>query len=131
MDTDSIRYQYGANYASLDDIQGATNNAQAMREEVSQVFAAPAGRLRGRGRGDAAPEADSDPGADGRDPQRDHPDPDRGQSVSGRRRGARRPLSPAASRTVVLVGGLGCRLHRDRARLRVAFSSGQKERGST
>ncbi|MBN3510977.1 hypothetical protein [Mycolicibacterium nivoides] len=50
MDTDSIRYQYGANYASLDDIQGATNNAQAMREEVSQVFAA----LQGVYEGDAA-----------------------------------------------------------------------------
>ncbi|HET6733224.1 hypothetical protein [Mycobacterium sp.] len=36
----TINYQYGANYASLDDIQGATNDAQAMREEVNQVFAA-------------------------------------------------------------------------------------------
>jgi uncharacterized protein YukE len=36
---DTIHYQYGANYASLDDIQGATNDAQAMREEVNQVFA--------------------------------------------------------------------------------------------
>jgi uncharacterized protein YukE len=35
-----INYQYGSNYASLDDIQGATNDAQAMREEVNQVFAA-------------------------------------------------------------------------------------------
>jgi uncharacterized protein YukE len=35
-----IHYQYANNYASLDDIQGATNDAQAMREEVSQVFAA-------------------------------------------------------------------------------------------
>jgi uncharacterized protein YukE len=36
----TIHYQYGANYASLDDIQGATNDAQAMREEVNQVFSA-------------------------------------------------------------------------------------------
>lgn len=36
----TIRYDYGANYAGLDDIQGATNDAQAMREEVNQVFAA-------------------------------------------------------------------------------------------
>jgi uncharacterized protein YukE len=36
---DTIRYEYGANYAGLDDIQGATNDAQAMREEVNQVFA--------------------------------------------------------------------------------------------
>ncbi len=38
--SDMIRYQYAANYAGLDDIQGATNNAQAMREEVNQVFVA-------------------------------------------------------------------------------------------
>lgn len=50
MDTDSIRYQYGANNASLEDIQGATNNAQAMREEVSQVFTA----LQGVYEGEAA-----------------------------------------------------------------------------
>lgn len=37
---DTIRYEYGSNYAGLDDIQGATNDAQAMREEVNQVFAA-------------------------------------------------------------------------------------------
>jgi uncharacterized protein YukE len=37
---ETIHYQYGANYASLDDIQGATTNAQTMREEVNQVFAA-------------------------------------------------------------------------------------------
>ncbi|NKZ11808.1 hypothetical protein HGA11_12530 [Mycolicibacterium septicum DSM 44393] len=48
MDTDNIRYQYGANYASLDDIQGATNNAQAMREEVSQVFSALQGVYEGQ-----------------------------------------------------------------------------------
>ena len=36
----TIRYEYGANYAGLDDIQGATNYAQAMREEVNQVFSA-------------------------------------------------------------------------------------------
>ncbi|MCV7067866.1 hypothetical protein [Mycolicibacterium houstonense] len=46
----SINYQYGANYSSLDDIQGTTNNAQAMREEVSQVFAA----LQGVYEGEAA-----------------------------------------------------------------------------
>ncbi len=32
----TIRYDYGANYAGLDDIQGATNDAQAMREEVNR-----------------------------------------------------------------------------------------------
>ena len=36
---DMIHYGYANNYASLDDIQGATNDAQAMREEVNQVFA--------------------------------------------------------------------------------------------
>lgn len=50
MDADSINYQYGANYASLDDIQGSTNEAHAMREEVSQVFAA----LQGVYEGEAA-----------------------------------------------------------------------------
>jgi uncharacterized protein YukE len=38
--TDTIRYDYGANNASLEDIQGGVNEAQQMREEVSQVFAA-------------------------------------------------------------------------------------------
>lgn len=37
---DTIRYEYGSNYASLDDIQSATNDAQALREEVAQVFSA-------------------------------------------------------------------------------------------
>jgi uncharacterized protein YukE len=35
-----IRYEYGANYAGLDDIGGAANEAAAMREEINQVFAA-------------------------------------------------------------------------------------------
>ena len=38
--SETIHYQYGANYAGLDDIQGATTNAQAMRDEVNQVFTA-------------------------------------------------------------------------------------------
>jgi len=38
--SDTIRYQYGANYASLDDIQSATNEAQALRDEVNKVFSA-------------------------------------------------------------------------------------------
>jgi uncharacterized protein YukE len=46
----TIHYQYGANYAGLDDIQGATNNALAMRQEVNQVFAG----LQGVYEGDAA-----------------------------------------------------------------------------
>jgi hypothetical protein len=37
---DTIRYDYGSNYASLDDIQSATTDAQALREEVGKVFAA-------------------------------------------------------------------------------------------
>ncbi|MGV0815348.1 hypothetical protein ABQF34_25630 [Mycolicibacterium boenickei] len=48
MDMDKITYQYGANNASLDDIQGTTNNAHAMREEVSQVFAALQGVYEGQ-----------------------------------------------------------------------------------
>lgn len=50
MDMDKITYQYGANNASLDDIQGMTNNAQAMRDEVNQVFTA----LQGVYEGEAA-----------------------------------------------------------------------------
>jgi uncharacterized protein YukE len=46
--SDTIRYDYGANYAGLDDIQGATNDAQAMREEVNQVFAALQGVYEGQ-----------------------------------------------------------------------------------
>lgn len=45
---DNIRYDYGSNYASLDDIQGATNDAQALREEVSSVFAALQGVYEGQ-----------------------------------------------------------------------------------
>lgn len=38
--SDMIRYQYESNYASLDDIGGATINAQALGEEVAKLFAA-------------------------------------------------------------------------------------------
>jgi uncharacterized protein YukE len=47
---DTIRYDYGSNYASLDDIQGRTNDANALRDEVNKVFAA----LSGVYEGDAA-----------------------------------------------------------------------------
>jgi uncharacterized protein YukE len=47
---DTIRYDYGSNYASLDDIQGRTNDAQAIRDEVGKVFTA----LSGVYEGDAA-----------------------------------------------------------------------------
>jgi uncharacterized protein YukE len=46
----TIRYDYGSNYASLDDIQGRTNDAQALRDEVNKVFTA----LSGVYEGDAA-----------------------------------------------------------------------------
>lgn len=45
--SDTIRYQYAANYASLDDIQGATNDAQALRDEVHKVFSALTGVYEG------------------------------------------------------------------------------------
>jgi uncharacterized protein YukE len=38
--SDMIHYNYQANYAGLDDIQGATNDAEAMRTEIDGVFAA-------------------------------------------------------------------------------------------
>lgn len=44
---DTIRYDYGSNYASLDDIQGRTNDAQALRDEVNKVFTALAGVYEG------------------------------------------------------------------------------------
>jgi uncharacterized protein YukE len=47
---DTIRYDYGSNYASLDDIQGRTNDALAIRDEVGKVFTA----LSGVYEGDAA-----------------------------------------------------------------------------
>ena len=47
---DTIRYDYGNNYASLDDIQGRTNDANALRDEVNKVFSA----LSGVYEGDAA-----------------------------------------------------------------------------
>ncbi|WKG03104.1 hypothetical protein [Mycolicibacterium sp. HK-90] len=50
MDMSNINYQYAANNSSLDDIQGMTNNAQAMRDEVNQVFTA----LQGVYEGEAA-----------------------------------------------------------------------------
>ena len=45
--SDVIRYDYGSNYASLDDIQGATNDAQALRDEVHKVFSALSGVYEG------------------------------------------------------------------------------------
>ena len=44
---DTIRYDYGSNFASLDDIQGRTNDAQALRDEVNKVFTALAGVYEG------------------------------------------------------------------------------------
>jgi uncharacterized protein YukE len=35
---DTIRYEYGANYDSLDDIQRTLNDAEALRQEVHKVF---------------------------------------------------------------------------------------------
>ncbi|MHC9297137.1 hypothetical protein ACRCUN_32140 [Mycobacterium sp. LTG2003] len=35
---DTIRYQYEANFAALDDIQTATNEAQALADSVNKVF---------------------------------------------------------------------------------------------
>ena len=46
--SDTIRYDYGSNYASLDDIQGATNDAQALRDEVNKVFTALQGVYEGQ-----------------------------------------------------------------------------------
>jgi uncharacterized protein YukE len=45
---DTIRYDYGSNYASLDDIQGRTNDAQALRDEVNKVFTALQGVYEGQ-----------------------------------------------------------------------------------
>ena len=45
---DTIRYDYGSNYASLDDIQGRTNDAQALRDEVNKVFTALSGVYEGQ-----------------------------------------------------------------------------------
>lgn len=36
--SDTIRYQYEANFAALDDIQTATNEAQAIADSVNKVF---------------------------------------------------------------------------------------------
>jgi len=44
---ETIRYEYGSNFASLDDIQGRTNDAQALRDEVNKVFTALAGVYEG------------------------------------------------------------------------------------
>jgi uncharacterized protein YukE len=38
--TEFIRYNYQANYAGLEDIQRASNDAEAMRTEIDGVFAA-------------------------------------------------------------------------------------------
>lgn len=48
---DTIRYDYGSNYASLDDIQGRTNDAQALRDEVNKVFTALSGVYEGQAAG--------------------------------------------------------------------------------
>lgn len=48
---DTIRYDYGSNYTSLDDIQGRTNDAQALRDEVNKVFAALQGVYEGQAAG--------------------------------------------------------------------------------
>ena len=45
--SDMIRYQCESNYASLDDIRGATINAQALAEEVDKLFAALSGVFTG------------------------------------------------------------------------------------
>jgi uncharacterized protein YukE len=47
----TIRYEYGSNYASLDDIQGRTNDAQALRDEVNKVFSALSGVYEGQAAG--------------------------------------------------------------------------------
>lgn len=47
----TIRYEYGSNYASLDDIQGRTNDAQALRDEVNKVFTALTGVYEGQAAG--------------------------------------------------------------------------------
>lgn len=47
----TIRYEYGSNFASLDDIQGRTNDAQAMRDEVNKVFTALTGVYEGQAAG--------------------------------------------------------------------------------
>jgi uncharacterized protein YukE len=36
--SDTIRYQYEANFAALDDIQTKVNEAQALTENVNRVF---------------------------------------------------------------------------------------------
>jgi uncharacterized protein YukE len=48
---DTIRYDYGSNYSSLDDIQGRTNDAQALRDEVNKVFTALQGVYEGQAAG--------------------------------------------------------------------------------
>jgi uncharacterized protein YukE len=45
--SDTIRYQYDANFAALDDIQTATNEAQALADSVNKVFDALAGVYEG------------------------------------------------------------------------------------
>ena len=49
--SETIRYDYGSNYASLDDIQGRTNDAQALRDEVNKVFTALQGVYEGEAAG--------------------------------------------------------------------------------
>lgn len=45
---DTIRYQYEANFAALDDIQTATNEAQALADAVNRVFDALSGVYEGQ-----------------------------------------------------------------------------------
>jgi uncharacterized protein YukE len=45
---DTIRYQYEANFAALDDIQTSTNEAQALADSVNKVFDALAGVYEGQ-----------------------------------------------------------------------------------
>lgn len=46
--SDTIRYQYEANFAALDDIKTATNEAQALADSVNKVFDALSGVYEGQ-----------------------------------------------------------------------------------
>jgi uncharacterized protein YukE len=46
--SDTIRYQYEANFASLDDIQTTVNEAQALADSVNKVFDALTGVYEGQ-----------------------------------------------------------------------------------
>ena len=45
---DTIRYQYDANFAALDDIQTSVNEAQALADAVNKVFDALTGVYEGQ-----------------------------------------------------------------------------------